>query len=182
VQGFQRRGCLPRIHAVQTAGAFPLKRAYDRLAARLIARLRADGLEPPASDVPAATAVFIRDHLSTTALDQELAWARHHRGHFMWPWETEPRSIAGGILDDETYDWAVVVEGMLRSGGYPVVVGEDQLIAANQLARTTTRVNVDHTGSAGLAGLLEVVALEPHVINEKAAVIFSGVSRPAGAA
>jgi threonine synthase len=67
----------------------------------------------------------------------------------MWPWETEPRSIAHGILDDETYDWAAVVEGMLRSGGSPIVVDDDELHAANRLARDTTRVEVSHTGSAG---------------------------------
>ena len=31
--------------------------------------------------------------------------------------EEEPVSIAEGILDDETYDWAAVLEGMVRTGG-----------------------------------------------------------------
>ena len=53
----------------------------------------------------------------------------------MWPWETEPHSIAHGILDDETYDWAAVVEAMLTTGGRPVVVSEELLARANQLAR-----------------------------------------------
>ena len=42
-----------------------------------------------------------------------LAWAARHRSAFMWPWETEPHSVADGILDDETYDWLAVVRGML---------------------------------------------------------------------
>jgi threonine dehydratase len=96
---------------------------------------------------------------------------------FMCPWEEEPRSVAHGILDDETYDWAVVVEGMLRSGGRPIVVGEDRLREANTLARSMTRINVDHTGSAGLAGLMEAIAEEPGLRREQVAVIFSGVER-----
>ena len=35
---------LPRFHLVQTRGAFPLKRAYDRLAHRILERLTADGV------------------------------------------------------------------------------------------------------------------------------------------
>ena len=74
----------------------------------------------------------------------------------MWPWEEEPRSIAHGILDDETYDWVAVVRGMLETGGSPVVVDEPTLEEANALARETTGIDVDHTGSSGLAGLLHL--------------------------
>ena len=38
----------------------------------------------------------------------------------MWPWEGELTSLADGILDDETYDWLAVVEGMLDTGGSPL--------------------------------------------------------------
>jgi threonine synthase len=106
-----------------------------------------------------------------------MAFARTHRSAFMWPWEEEPRSIAHGILDDETYDWATVVEGMLLSGGHPVVVGEERLRAANDAARETTGIDVDHTGSAGLAGLMELLDLDPALAGERALVIFSGVRR-----
>ena len=74
----------------------------------------------------------------------------------MWPWEEEPRSIAHGILDDETYDWLAVVRGMLETGGSPVVVDEPTLEEANELAREATGIDVDHTGSSGLAGLLHL--------------------------
>ncbi|MGZ6339477.1 MAG: hypothetical protein ACXWNG_03840, partial [Candidatus Limnocylindrales bacterium] len=92
---------------------------------------------------------------------------------------TEPRSIAHGILDDETYDWLAVVEGMLVSGGYPVVVDEPTLAEANVLAVRRTGIPVDHTGSAGLAGLIELVrggAVDPA---ETVAVLFTGVRRAA---
>ena len=95
----------------------------------------------------------------------------------MKPWEKTPQSVAHGILDDETYDWAAVVEAMLKTGGWPLVVGEDLLLEANATARETTGVNVDHTGSAGLAGLMNAVALDSRLATERIAVLFSGVSR-----
>ena len=143
----------PRLHAVQTEGAWPLRRAFDRVAARL-----------PAD----ATPEDVREALS---------YAATHRSEFMWPWEEEPHSVAHGILDDETYDWLAVVEGMLHSGGSPVVVGEDLLVHANELAVSATGIDVDPTGSSGLAGLL---ALRDHGEigdHERVAVLFTGVRR-----
>jgi threonine synthase len=120
---------MPRIHAVQTAAASPLKRAWDRLAGR--------------------------------GADYGIA----HRSEVMWPWETPPHSIASGILDDETYDWAAVVRGMQSSGGFPVVVSEERLIEAQRMAGD----RVSATGAAGLAGLLE---LQPG--GESSLVLFTG--------
>jgi threonine synthase len=137
---------LPRVHAVQTHGAYPLERAYARVA----------GL---------ADATRMR-------------YARTHRSQFMWPWEREPRSIAHGILDDETYDWAAVVEGMLDTRGHPIVVGEDDLRTANALARESTASDVDYTGTAGLAGFIHALATTPSMRHETIALIFSGARRP----
>ena len=142
---------LPRVHTVQTEGAFPLKRAHDRVAARMRGRK-----ESP---------------------EQALRYAAAHRSEFMWPWEHEPRSIAHGILDDETYDWLTVVRGMLETGGSAVVVSEDTLREANAMARWATGIAVDHTGSAGLAGLLQLRREGTVAPSERAAVIFSGVDR-----
>jgi threonine synthase len=97
----------------------------------------------------------------------------------MWPWEEEPRSIAHGILDDETYDWLAVVEGMLATGGRPLVVDEAALARANALARRATGIDVDHTGSAGLAGLLALRAAGEVADDERVAVLFTGVVRTA---
>ena len=94
----------------------------------------------------------------------------------MWPWESEPKSLAAGILDDETYDWRAVVEGMLATGGRPVVVSEDQLGAAYRLG-VQAGYPVGPTGTAGLAGLpglLESGAIAPeHTV----AVLFTGIRR-----
>lgn len=90
----------------------------------------------------------------------------------MWPWEPEPRSLAEGILDDETYDWVAVVQGMAASGGWPVVASEAQIAEALDLARRTTGIPVSATGTAGLAGLL---ALRPQLDpGERVAVAFTG--------
>jgi len=138
----------PRIDTVQTAGAWPLKRAFDAIAA---------------SGDPM----------------QALRFATRHRSAFMWPWEDEPRSVAHGILDDETYDWRAVVEGMLATGGRPLVVDEGLLARANALARRSTGIDVDHTGSAGLAGLLALRSAGEVSDDERVAVLFTGVVRTA---
>jgi threonine synthase len=106
-----------------------------------------------------------------------MAWARTHRSEVMWPWEEEPRSVAEGILDDETYDWAAVVAGMLATDGAPVLVSEEALRAANDLAREATGIEVDHTGSAGLAGLLELSRRGELGADERVAVLFTGAAR-----
>jgi threonine synthase len=146
--GIARR--LPRIHAVQTEGAFPLKRAYDRV----VERIR-HGESP----------------------EQALRYAATHRSEFMWPWEREPVSIAHGILDDETYDWLAVVRGMVESEGKAIVVSEETLREANDVARAASGIAVDHTGSAGLAGLLQLRREGTVAPTERVAVIFSGVDR-----
>jgi threonine dehydratase len=93
----------------------------------------------------------------------------------MWPWEVEPESAATGILDDETYDWVGIVEGMVSSGGSPVVASEAQIVAAHRLAHRTTSTDVDPTGTAGLAGLL---ALRDEIADtERVAVLFTGATR-----
>ncbi len=106
-----------------------------------------------------------------------LGYAARHRREFMWPWEEEPHSVAHGILDDETYDWLAVVEGMLGSGGEPLVVGERLLEHANTLARRQTGVAVDPTGSAGLAGLIALRESGRVADDERAAVLFTGIDR-----
>jgi threonine synthase len=95
------------------------------------------------------------------------------RSRFMWPWEGAPTSIADGILDDETYDWWAVVEGMRRSGGHPVLVGEDALARARDLARVHARVAASATGTSGLAGVIA----SPPPGADGVVVILSGAAR-----
>ncbi len=102
----------------------------------------------------------------------DLSEAARHRSHFMWTWKTTPASLAGGILDDETYDWWAVVEGMRASGGRPVVVNEGAIACARDLACRHTDVQASATGTAGLAGILSLPNDHGSI-----AVIFSGVER-----
>ena len=141
---------VPRIDTVQTEGAAPLRRAYERVAARIEAGERPEGA---------------------------LRYAATHRSSFMWPWEQEPRSVARGIVDDETYDWLAVVDAMLATGGSPLVVSEAQLEDANRLGREDTGIDVDHTGSSGLAGLLALAKDGSIGTDERVAVLFTGVRR-----
>jgi threonine synthase len=144
---------LPRVHTVQTAGAHPLQRAC--------ARVRALLPDDPAPD----------------AIQKAMAEAAAHRPEFMWPWETPPRSVAGGILDDETYDWRAVVEGMLATGGRPLVVSEDTLTEAARLAVARTGIPVDATGSSGLAGLAGLRRSGEIGDHDRVAVLFTGLRR-----
>lgn len=144
---------MPRIHAVQTVNTHPLGRAYERVK------------------------TCLDESIANGCADGELTWVAHHRSDFMWPWESVPHSIASGILDDETYDWLAVVRGMLASGGRSVLVDESVLAEANRVARETTGIAVDHTGSSGLAGLLELHRKNTIQDNETCAVMFTGVHR-----
>ncbi len=67
----------------------------------------------------------------------------------MTVWES-PRSVADGIVDDETYDWIGVFAAMRAGGGSPVVVGEDTLVAAHAMAhRAGFDVERDRVGGLG---------------------------------
>ncbi len=158
IQGYEdalalgRIARIPHIHAVQTRAAFPLARAYDELVKRI-------------------------QRTPSRSIENEILFAATHRSRFMWPWKTKPESVAYGILDDETYDWLSVVRGMLRTGGSPLVVDEDELLEARRLAVESTAVRVDPTGSAGLAGLLSLYRREPSARNERIGVLFTGIAR-----
>ncbi len=171
---------LPRIHTVQTASAYPLRRAYDLLVSRL------PGLEPRASPSTSGAfdsaadnsrALFIRDEVPVGTVTEALEEAARHRSDFMWPWETPPESLAYGILDDETYDWLAVLGGMLETGGVPLVVSEPVLAQAHRLAHDHTSIPVEPTGSAGLAGLLALETSNAIQPGERVALLFTGIER-----
>ncbi len=146
------------------------------LASAVSAGLREGGLSPRLDTVQTRAAWPLKRAFDR-ARELGVDYAIHHRSELMWPWEQEPHSIAHGILDDETYDWLAIVEAMLATGGRPVVVDEDRLAEANALARAATGIDVDVTGSAGLAGLLDLHAAGEIGPDERVAVLFTGVVR-----
>jgi threonine synthase len=146
-------GRLPRVHTVQTCGAHPLERAH--------ARVRA----------------LLPDRPGPDAIGRAMTRAAAHRSAFMQAWETPSASVATGILDDETYDWRAVVEGMLLTGGRPLVVSETALAEAHTLAAAVTGIAVDPTGSSGLAGLPELRRSGEIGDHDRVAVLFTGRQR-----
>lgn len=171
-------GTRPRLHAVQTNGAAPLRRAYEHVRALALASL---GEGPPpageraASDAALATKLALPG--SRAAVRAAMEHARAHRAECMWAWEETPQSIAHGILDDETYDWAAIVEGMLETGGWPVTVDDALLRRATDMARQSSPNRVDPTGASGLAGLLALAASDLELSGETAVVLLTGAER-----
>ncbi|MEO5724639.1 MAG: PLP-dependent lyase/thiolase [Ilumatobacteraceae bacterium] len=161
-------------------GGPPLDRLFVQVgggafAACAVAGFRMSGLLPRLHAVQTESCAPLDRAWSRAA---ELDGPRRAAAHWdecMWPWEDVRASAADGILDDETYDWLPVLVGMADGGGSPVVVSENDVLAANELAVRATGVDVSHTGTAGLAGLL---AIRDEVMpDERVAVVFSGVRR-----
>jgi threonine synthase len=65
---------------------------------------------------------------------------------------------------------------MLATGGRPLVVTEERLAAAHELGHAAGYA-VDPTGSAGLAGLLDLVAAGEVRPDDRVGVLFTGVDR-----
>ena len=174
---------LPRIHAVQSRNVQPLVRAYRRVVESLAPRFGAGEDVPGPGSPPAAwrrLADRLRDAVAEPTGAAALAAVPGRRSAWMWPWENEPHSVAEGIIDDETYDWFAVVRAMVRTGGFPVAATETALEAASELGREATGIDVDATGTAGLAGLMtlrDAGEVEP---DETVGLLFTGVRRTTG--
>ncbi len=102
----------------------------------------------------------------------DLERAAADRPSFMWPWEEQPRSLAHGILDDETYDWLALVRAMHQTGGSTPVIDDVLLEEARGLVD-----GVSYTGLAGLAGLLHLLREGGISPGQRVAVLFTGVRR-----
>jgi len=106
-----------------------------------------------------------------------LATARQNRSQVMWPWEDVQPSIAYGILDDETYDWAEAVDAMLTTDGTPLVIDDDWVRQAwNKASQVAVRKPCT-TGVSGFAGLLALEEAGAIGADEFVVVIFTGIDR-----
>jgi threonine synthase len=177
---FGRLERLPRIHAVQSRNVQPLVRAYRHVVAYLAPRLGIEE-EVPGPGAPSTAwhglAERLRDALADPRSAAELSTIPRRRSSFMWPWDGEQRSVAGGIVDDETYDWFAVVRAMLRTGGFPVVADEATLTRANEIGSDATAIDADPTGTAGLAGLMTLLDAGGMDPAERVGLLFTGVRR-----
>jgi threonine synthase len=167
---------LPRLHAVQSAGAAPLVRAWRR-SASLLAERCGGGPQPGSPAADAALARRLAAHLPARDLAAGLRELAARRSELMWPWEQEPRSIATGILDDETYDWLAVVQAMVATGGWPVVAAEATLARARDAGEAEAGIAVSATGAAGLAGAFERAGQGGLDAADRVALLFTGVRR-----
>ncbi len=174
---------LPAIHAVQTAGGFPLIRAWRRVARALLSERGAPSAPAAdlASDLEAAradasAARWLAANVGGLAIDRAVQAAAGDRARYMWPWETEPKSAASGILDDETYDWLAVVRGMLLTGGWPVVAPEANVLEAYCEGRGAG-INASATGAAGLAGAMTLAQAGLFDGHDRVGILFTGVER-----
>ncbi|MEZ5379390.1 MAG: PLP-dependent lyase/thiolase [Acidimicrobiales bacterium] len=181
VDGLQRAevlGRLPRLHPVQPATAHPYVAAWQRLRSVLAETL---GIDPvPRSDRTLA------ESLAGPANDGAFSALIASSDDAMTPWPGQPSSIAGGILDDVTYDWKTVLRHQLQTGGWPVLASEEDFIRAERLAGDAlgsidaAMAPPDHTGAAGLAGLLaDTERRNPRTqaIDGPAVVVLSGRRR-----
>jgi len=177
--GFLRR--LPRIHPVQALGANPFQRAWERLVEGTLARLAEKGIAPTRGEhLPGfrgERSWWASSRVVADAVREELAFAARHRSRYMWPWEGPPRSVATGILDDETYDWHALAWGLFEAGGHPLTVSDAALERSRDLAREATGAPVDATGAASLAGLFVLKELRVLDPDENVALLFTGVAR-----
>ena len=147
---------MPVFNTVQTEGGHPLHRAHEAIVQTCL-----DGTAAPENQ----------------ARHEAMARAVQERGSYMFPW-LDPHSIAHGILDDETYDWANLCDGMLQTGGESIVVSDDRVCEAAAIAHGDMGVDCCHTGAAGLAGLLHQRAKGTFKTAEgPAVVILTGHNR-----
>jgi threonine synthase len=183
VQGPENGWCLDGGRSIgwEMAGT-SLDRVVVQVGGGALARCTIGGLAQATAELPALLAVQTEACAPLArawrrALDGPggIATAASRWRECMTPWETEPYSAAEGILDDETYDWLGIVNGLVASGGSPVIASEADVLRANVLAGQHTTIDASHTGTAGLAGLL--AARGDIRDDERVGVIFSGVRR-----
>jgi threonine synthase len=187
---------LPRFYACQPEGGFPFVRAYF-LVLRKIAEVngfkfdlqyRADKPLQAIKELKRFTTValsqirdvteFVYSNFDTWAVEGPLMYVRYHRREFMWPWDGAiPHSLAHGILDDEAYDWYYLLLGLLKTGGRALILPEESIGEAHAAAQSVTGIKVCPTGSAGLAGMMNLLKSGEIHHDENVVLFFTGKDR-----
>ena len=188
---------LPRFHACQPVGGFPFVRgwylvladiaqqaglpfgpSYARSGDPMTELNRIRTFLADQSELVRTVAQFTCSEFSSNAVQGVLRRCLEERDRYMWAWDgPPPRSAAHGILDDETYDWFFLLEGLLETGGHAVIIEEEEIERAYQLARDHTPVRASHTGTAGLAGLMRLNRTGIVEKTDTLGLLFTGVDR-----
>ena len=167
---------LPRLHPVQSERVAPVRAAYGRLLDELRARL--PGLE---AEALSASGDQLADRLRSgpvlAAALAVLEAASRDRRLLFRPWPDPQPSVAHGILDDDTYDGLSLLRSTVLSGGSPVTVDEDTLVEAATEMRDRAGIEVDETGAAGFAGLLQWSRSHGALRGERVLVLATGHRR-----
>ena len=153
----------PVLHAVQTEACAPLPRAWELLTRPV----------SPASWPERAERIVTSPGAESDLIEQLVS----QPDDYMWAWEDVGMSAASGILDDVTYDWQPVVKAMLKSGGWPVVITEEQVAKVHEAAHATTKIDVEPTGTAGLSGALDEDTRRAMDSTDTVVALFTGVTR-----
>ncbi len=185
---------LPRFYTCQTTSCYPLAQSYFLI-------LKEMGKNGVVTLPPELAMLLEADFDAKTLLENNLGQIKmtagliaemypkihddfkavfkkvgENRNDYFKAWTANvPESIAEGILDDTTYDGLEVVRNMMISGGLPLIVNEDELKKAYELAKKHTGVDVSATGSAGLAGLRQLIKNKLVLQGERCGILFTGV-------
>ncbi len=188
---------LPRFHVCQPVGGFPFVRSWYLVLAEIAQQAglpfgpsytrSGDPLEElhrirtflaDQSEQVRTVVEFACSKFSSGTVQGVLIRCLKERARYMWAWDgLPPHSAAHGILDDETYDWFFLLEGLLETGGHAVILEEEEIKRAYQLAREHTPVRASHTGTAGLAGLLRLTGNGIVKKTDSVGLLFTGVDR-----
>ena len=166
---------MPKFHCVQSEGCAPLALAWERVAMRALRSLDNESLF---DEGHGAVALALSDPLAKPAVEEALLYAATHRSQFMAPFDGTLTSIAGGIIDDETYDWMALLRATFATGGWPIVASEDALAEANRLACSgPDPADADETGTASLAGALMARRNGDLMEGERIVTLITGIRR-----
>lgn len=179
---------LPRFYTCQTSACYPLAQSYflvlrelgrdgvvtlpPELAMLLESSFDAKSLLENNLGQIKMTAGLIAEMYPKISDDLESVFAKvgKKRNEFFRPWISDGKNAAGTT----TYDGLEVVRSMIVSGGLPLIVEEDELQKANELAHENTGVDVSAYGSSGLAGLRRLVKSKLVQQGERCGIIFTG--------
>jgi threonine synthase len=188
---------LPRIHVCQPQGGFPFARAYYCILADIarknhlqldwsydregspgseLTKLRAATVTH--ADQFRAVARYAQKEFQTDRVQGPLSNGLKNRKRFMWAWDgAAPESLAHGILDDETYDWYDLLRAVLITGGKAEILTEETIVKAHKLAHASTDISPCATGTAGLAGLIQLQDSGDIDPTEDVGLFFTGLQR-----
>jgi threonine synthase len=188
---------LPRIHVCQPEGGFPFVWAYLLVLldiarqGKLTFDLSYDRTKDPVTqlnnlvgfcrtrrDQVRNLVEFVRTRFNSPAVRGVLDRLPEKPVRYMWPWDgATPCSLAHGILDDVTYDWYYLLLAVLKSGGTAEILQEDVIRRAHRLAHERVGICTCATGSAGLAGLMQLQEAGFIQPGQNVGLLFTGIDR-----